>query len=121
MSQQTIKQRARQQALDVAARRRRERAAREKKLQDLSTTAITAVLERDEFVALAEQRAGAALREMTEVEGLTLREAVEWCGEVLTEAEARRLRQITADADAGAPVSVGGAQDGGAGGSTSAR
>jgi hypothetical protein len=99
MGKQTIRQRARQQALDVAARHRRERAAREKRLQDLAASAIAAALERDEFVASADQRIGAALRQMTEVEGLTLREAVEWCGEAVAEREAMRLRQLAADAD----------------------
>lgn len=127
MGQQTIKQRARQQALDVAARHRRERAEREKRLQNLTTTCLTAILERDQFVAVTEQRAGDALREITEVEGLTLREASEWCG--ISVREATRLRQLAAadasgeqpgegeqdaaeaaDADAGDAVT---AQDGG--------
>ena len=42
---------------------------------------MTAVGERDAAVAEAEQRAGDALREMTRSRALTLREAVEWCGE----------------------------------------
>jgi hypothetical protein len=99
MSQQTIKQRARRQALDVAARRRRERAEREKRLQDLVVQVLTAVGERDVAVAATEKRAGAALRQMTEVEGLTLREAVEWCGEEISVREATRLRHLTDEAD----------------------
>jgi hypothetical protein len=99
MSQQTIKQRARRQALEVAARRRRERAEREKRLRDLVVQVLTAVGERDVAVAATEKRAGAALRQMTEVEGLTLREAVEWCGEEISVREATRLRHLTADTD----------------------
>lgn len=98
MGKQTIRQRARQQALDVAARHRRERAAREKRLQDLAASALAAVMERDEFVTAADQRIGAALRQMTEVEGLTLREAIEWCGDAVTEREAIRLRQLATEA-----------------------
>jgi hypothetical protein len=101
MSQQTIRQRARRQALDAAARRRRERAAREKRLQDLVVQVLTAVGERDVAVAATEKRAGAALRQMTEVEGLTLREAVEWCGEEISVREATRLRHLTDEADDG--------------------
>jgi len=96
MSQQTIKQRARRQALDVAARHRRERAEREKRLQDLVVQVLTAVGERDAAVAASEQRAGAALRAMTDAEGLTLREAVEWCGEDISVREATRLRAAAA-------------------------
>jgi hypothetical protein len=99
MSQQTIKQRARRQALDVAARRRRERAEREKRLGDLVVQVLMAVGERDVAVAATEKRAGAALRQMTEVEGLTLREAVEWCGEEFSMREATQLRHLTDEAD----------------------
>jgi hypothetical protein len=99
MSQQTIKQRARRQALDAAARRRREHAAREKRLQDLVVQVLTAVGERDVAVAVTEKRAGAALRKMTDVEGLTLREAAEWCGEEISIREATRLRRLTDEAD----------------------
>jgi len=94
MSQQTIKQRARRQALEVAAGQRRERAERERRLQDLVVRVLTAVGERDAAVAEAERRAGAALRQMTGAEGLTLREAVAWCGEEISVREATRLRQL---------------------------
>jgi hypothetical protein len=109
MSQQTIKQRARRQALEVAARRRRERAEREKRLRDLVVQVLTAVGERDVAVAATEKRAGAALRQMTQVEGLTLREAVQWCGEEISVREATRLRHLTADTDDGAQPEQGGA------------
>jgi hypothetical protein len=49
-------------------------------------------------VAETEKRAGEALRELTEVEGLSLGEAVEWCGETVTVREATRLRRL-ANAD----------------------
>lgn len=59
MSQQSIKQRARRQALDVAARHRRELAEREKRLQNLVVQVLTALGERDAAVAATERRAGA--------------------------------------------------------------
>jgi hypothetical protein len=94
MSQQTIKQRARRKAHDAVARQRKERAERERRLEDLAVQVLTAVEERDAAVANTEQRAGAALRQMTEAEGLTLSEAVEWCGETVTVREATRLRRL---------------------------
>ena len=97
MSQQTIKQRARRQALDVAARQRRERAERERRIRDLVVQVLTAVGERDEAVAETERRAGAALRELTVAEGLTLREAAEWCGEEISVRDATRLRRLAGD------------------------
>ena len=45
---------------------------------------LTALGEQDALVRDAEQRAGQALRTMTDDEGLSLREAVEWCGSGVT-------------------------------------
>ncbi len=80
--------------MDVAARARRERAERERRLEDLAVQVLTAVAERDEAVADTERRAGAALRQMTAGEGLTLREAAAWCGDRVSAREATRLRQL---------------------------
>jgi hypothetical protein len=41
---------------------------------------LTALGERDALVRDAERRAGQALRTVTDDEGLSLREAVDWCG-----------------------------------------
>ena len=38
-----------------------------------------------------------ALREMTEDEGVSVREAVEWCGDEITNREATRLRRLVED------------------------
>jgi hypothetical protein len=106
MSQQTIKQRARRKAHDAVARQRKERADRERRIEDLAVQALTAVEERDAAVAETERRAGAALRQMTEVEGLTLSEAVDWCGEEISVREATRLRRLArndGEAEAGEP------------------
>lgn len=94
MSQQTIKQQARRTAREMAEKRRREREERERRVVDLAEQVMVAVGQRDAAVAETEKRAGQALRELTEVEGLSLGEAVEWCGETITVREATRLRRL---------------------------
>jgi hypothetical protein len=42
----------------------------------------------------AERRAGQALRTMTEDEGLSLRDAVDWCGGGVNVREITRLRRL---------------------------
>lgn len=101
---------------------------RAKRLEDLAVQVMTAVGERDAAVAEAEKRAGAALREMTTVEGVTLREAVEWCGDQIGVREATRLRRLAEnDQDAekgdedgatGLAATVAPAESGGAGAGT---
>lgn len=97
MGQQSIRQEARRAALDAQSKRRRERAEREKRLEGLAVAVLVAVGERDAAVVDAERRAGQALREMTEDEGLSVREAVEWCGDEITTREATRLRRLVKD------------------------
>jgi len=97
MGQQSIRQEARRAALEAQSKRRRGRVEREKRLEDLAVGVLVAVRERDAAVADAECRAGQALREMTEDEGLTVREAVEWCGDEITTREATRLRRLVQD------------------------
>jgi hypothetical protein len=63
---------------------------------------LTALGERDRAVQDAEVRAGEALRTMTDEEGLSVREAVDWCGSGVTVREITRLRRLH-----------GGQQDGG--------
>ncbi|NYI44941.1 hypothetical protein BJ993_002021 [Nocardioides aromaticivorans] len=98
MSQQTIKQQARRTAREMAEKRRKEREERERRVIDLAEQVMVAIGQRDAAVAETEKRAGEALRELTEVEGLSLGEAVEWCGETVTVREATRLRRL-ANAD----------------------
>ena len=45
---------------------------------------LTALGERDALVRDAERRAGQALLTMTDEEGLSLREAADWCGSAVT-------------------------------------
>ena len=53
-----IRQEARRAVLDAQSKRRRERAAREKRLEDLVVRVLVAVRERDAAVADAARRAG---------------------------------------------------------------
>lgn len=99
MSQQTIKQQARRTAREVAERRRLARVEKERRMTDLAEQVMVAIGERDQAVIDAETRAGAALREWTEVEGQTLAEMVEWCDGLLTPREATRLRRLADDGD----------------------
>jgi hypothetical protein len=94
MSQQTMRQKARRDARSVTSKRRAALLERARRLEDLAVQVMTAVGERDAAVAKAEKRAGAALREMTTVEGVTLRAAVEWCGDQIGVREATRLRRL---------------------------
>lgn len=77
----------------MTAKRRAALLDQAKRLEDLAVEVMTAVGERNAAVAIAEHRAGNALSAMTTVEGLTLREAVEWCGDHIDLREAARLRQ----------------------------
>jgi hypothetical protein len=97
MGQQSIRQEARRAALDVQSKRRRARAEREKRLEYLAVRVLVAIRERDAAVVEGDRRAGKALREMTEEEGLSVREAVEWCGDEITTREATRLRRLVED------------------------
>lgn len=94
MSQQTIKQQARRAAREMADKRRRQREERERRVIELAERVMVAIGERDAAVAETEKRAGEALRTLTEREGLSLSEAIEWCGETVTVREATRLRRL---------------------------
>ena len=94
MSQQSVRQAARRSALDAQAILRKERADRERRLERLAVAVLTALGERDALVRGAERRAGQALRTMTDNEGLSLREAVDWCGSRITVREIIRLLRL---------------------------
>ena len=97
MSQQSVRQKARRSALGAQAARRKERADRERRLEALAVAVLTALGERDGAVKDAERRAGEALRAMSEDEGLSVREAVDWCGTGITVREVSRLRRQARD------------------------
>jgi hypothetical protein len=91
MSQQAMRQAARRSALDAQAILRKERADRERRLEALAVAVLTALGERDALVRDAERRATQAVRTMIDDEGLSLREAVDWCGISVTVRELARL------------------------------
>ena len=80
MSQQSVRQAARPD--------------RERRLERLAVAVLTALGERDALIRDAERRAGQALRTMTDDEGLSLREAVDWCGNAVTVREITRLLRL---------------------------
>src|SRR5512133_94889 len=94
MSQQSVRQAARRSALDAQAVLRKERADRERRLEALAVTVLTALGERDALVRDAELRAGQALQAMTHDDDLSLREVAEWCGRGLTVREITRLLRL---------------------------
>jgi hypothetical protein len=94
MSQQSVRQAARRSALDAQAVLRKKRADRERWLGALAVVVLTALGERDALVRDAERRAGQALKTMTDEEGLSLREAVDWCGSGLSVREITRLLRL---------------------------
>src|ERR1035437_1548964 len=97
MGQQSIRQEARRGGVGGQAKRGRGGAAREKRVGGLAVRVLVAVGERDAAVIDAERRAGEALRVMTEDEGLSVREAVEWCGDEITTRDMTRLRRLVED------------------------
>jgi hypothetical protein len=94
MSQQSVRQAARRSALDAQALLRKERDDRERRLERLAVAVLTVLGERDALIRDAERRAGQALRTMTDGEGLSVREAVDWCGGGLTVQEITRLLRL---------------------------
>jgi hypothetical protein len=94
MSQQSVRQAARRSALDTQAALRQERADRQRRLEALAVAVLTALGERDALVRDTERRAGQALRTMTKDEGLSLREAVDWCGSGIMVREIARLLRL---------------------------
>ncbi|WP_295702132.1 hypothetical protein [Lapillicoccus sp.] len=95
---QGVRQSARRVALDAQDKVKKRRLERDKRLSALGIQVAVALGERDAAVARCERRAGAALRAMTDDEGLALVQAVLWCGEGLTRREASRLRAVHASA-----------------------
>jgi CHASE3 domain sensor protein len=98
MGKQTMRQAARLAASQVYAKRRRERAQRDRRLEKLAIEVLTALAERDATIAATEQRAGAALQAMITDESLTVSEAVRWCAGAISQREAARLRQLNGQA-----------------------
>ncbi|WP_315094074.1 hypothetical protein [uncultured Cellulomonas sp.] len=114
MAGQTARQMARRAALDAQARMRARRLEQERRRDALGVVVVSALAERDAVVAACEARAGAALGKLTGEEGLSLAQAVQWCGgtDLLTAREAARLRQASRPAASSSHSAAG---DGGPG------
>lgn len=93
-SQRALLAEARKAARDAQSKQREAARARERRVLDLAVTVIANLDERDLVVERTERAAGAALQELVDVEGLSVREALEACGSRLDEREATRLRRI---------------------------
>ena len=94
----SMRQTARRAALDAHAGQRRERQARDRRIDALAVEVLVALGERD----AAERRAGELLQTMIDREQLSLRQAVAWLGDPITVRSATRLleRARPDDADA---------------------
>lgn len=127
VGKQTARQVARRAARVEQQALAKERKDREKRLGDLGVEVAEELAQRDvllrardERILAHEVRAGAALRSMVEDEGLSVGEAVRWCGPGLEAREATRLRQLAGDGngDEGeeqAPLPGSAGEDAGAG------
>ena len=96
MSQQSVRQAVRAQAA-----LRKDRADRERRLEGLAVAVLTALGEGDAMVREAERRAGRALLAMIDDKGLSLREAVDWCGNGVTLREMTWLRRLAQEVRGG--------------------
>lgn len=90
MDAKTQRQDARRRAREARTEQDLARKARDKRLEDLAVKVLVAV----DAVAEQERRAGEALRVMMEEEGLSLREAVGWCGEEVSVRTAARFKRL---------------------------
>lgn len=108
MATKEIRQQARKKARELLAHNKKERLEVERRRDALAVTVLTSLAERDALVADAEKRAGAALTQLVD-SGLSITDAVGWCGH-LTEKEAGRLMKLATAAD---PRQGGAKQDGG--------
>ena len=87
------RQEARRRAREARSSQEQERKLREKRLEDLAVTVQVEIGE----AAERERRAGDALRAMTDDEGLSLREAILWCGGIALR-DAARLKRLAGEA-----------------------
>ena len=104
MGQQRARQVARRAAMAAQATRRAQRAEREQRLDAFAVTVSVELGEGRAALAAAELRAGRALREMTTVEGLSVRAAAQWCGGDLSVREVTRLVRLAEPAAPAAGV-----------------
>ncbi len=93
MDAKTQRQDARRRAREARTEQDRARKARERRLEDLAVKVLVAV----DAIADQERRAGEALRVMVEKEGLSLREAADWCGDEVSVRTAARFKRLVSD------------------------
>jgi len=105
--------RARRTALDGQSTWRAERKAKDDRCSALGVQVALALQERDAWVAQCEHRAGQALTELVETEGLSAGEAVRWCAGTVTVADAARLRRLAMNTDNSEPEPAASRADGG--------
>ncbi|KGN41012.1 hypothetical protein [Knoellia aerolata] len=98
MSRRQDWSRARRTALDGQSTWRAERKAKDDRCSALGVQVVMALRERDAWVAECEQRAGQALADLIELEGLSAGEAVRWCAGQVSVAESARLRRTVTEA-----------------------
>lgn len=89
---QSVRQAARQKALEAQRAKRREREASERRRGALGVDVTVAIEERDAAVARHELAAGQALRALTRDEGVSLQDVGEWVPDVGTSEVKRLLR-----------------------------
>lgn len=99
MGQAAVRQEARKSVLEAQAEMKAERDKREKRLSGLGVDVVVGLRERDAAVQRCELQAGRALRKMLD-EGLSMKEALQWCGPQVGRREAGRLLKLTEEADA---------------------
>lgn len=90
MPNESVRQAARRAALDAQTRVRQRDEEGEKRRSRLGIVVVTALAERDAHVRVFERRASEALHALVNEEGLSAREAAEWCN--LPATEVKRLR-----------------------------
>lgn len=87
---------ARRGALESQGKWRAQRKAKDDRCSELGIAVVMALRERDSWVQDCERRAGEALVQLVEEEGLSVREAVGWCVGAVTASEVARLRRLAA-------------------------
>ena len=106
MAMNEIRQQARKSAVERVARLRQQRADLLRKQEELSSSVMTALAERDALIADAERRAGTALTALMAT-GLSVLEASRWC-DVSTREAARMMKLAFGEPQS--PETVGGDQ-----------
>lgn len=92
MPTETQRQEARRRAREVRSEHAMRRREKEKRLEDLAVAVLVALDRRTD----CERQAGQALIAMVEGEGLTLHDAIGWCGSAVSLRTATRLKSLAA-------------------------